>query len=95
MEVCPIPKNGSHKGCDCKYEWEGLFCEYRKGEAPYKHKLPRLNALGLTLGITIPIVVFVIGLLSYRRRDSNRQGDSGEPAALPTEELKADQAEII
>ena len=83
-----MPNIISHKGCDCEENWEGPFCEYKTGEAPYKTK----NKVGIALGITIPVVIIAVGGLYWRSRKSGRNTPNPTPPQL---EMKGNQADII
>ena len=87
----------SHPGCVCDSGFEGIFCEYKTGEAPY-YKKP--SGIPLGLGITIPLVLVgtAFGFLWKKRNEKKKQDATDVPTAagdLAMGDLKADHADII
>ena len=74
-----LPFFCSHVGCVCKDGWEGDYCEYKEGEAPYKEvespsKPGNTNAIiPLAIGCSILAVggIFLISKKLMNRREQD------------------------
>lgn len=92
-----------HVGCNCEEGWEGDYCEYRLGEAPYKYTTKKSTSTAVAIGVTVPIIVLsvVAAAIFCRRRNRSvqtREDSSNHrvPNASPAMgQLKADHADII
>lgn len=82
-----------HPGCNCNAGYEGDFCEYELGTAPYKAS----NGYSIALGIILPLVLVVTGggLLLKRRSNREKEVSSNAAPSLPVGELKVDHADVV
>lgn len=86
-------------GCKCQDGWEGDYCEYLVGQAPYRYSGKGIGKVSaISLGIAIPVIILSItgAILWKRRKIANSDFERKmEQSATPIGQLQVDRADII
>lgn len=104
-----VPGGSPHPGCKCSEEFEGMQCQYVKGQAPaedlgqpYQMVMPQGGSSGDEEGVAIFLLVIIcigvivgLGYVLYRRRKSRRKETTTTSTGVTTASADEPDAEII
>jgi hypothetical protein len=86
-------------GCTCDDGWEGDYCEYLVGQAPYRYPERNIGkAYAISFGIAIPtIILSIIGMVIWNKRKATRSDfkSKKQQSETPIGQLQVDRADII
>ena len=98
-----------HPGCKCSDDFEGMQCQYLKGQAPaedlgqpYQMVLPQGSSSGDEVGVAVFFIVIIcigviagLGYVIYRRKKKNRREETITSPGVTTASADETEAEII
>lgn len=104
-----VPGGSPHPGCKCSEEFEGMQCQYVKGQAPaedlgqpYQMVMPQGGSSGDEEGVAIFLLVIIcigvivgLGYVLYRRRKSRRKETTTSTGVTTASAADEPDAEII